>query len=636
MLAAVAAARADGAVTSAFDPGTGRVTVVGDDAADGITIQCLFVLFGNAVLIDGGSPGGGDAVPCSAVQQFVVTAGGGNDTVNIDDVLKADFTALRTVSVLAEAGDDTIDASSSDASLGLTGGAGADLISAGSGRDLLAGGDQQATPGAGDTNDTLLGGGGNDSLAGGRSMNTLDGGSGTDEVVELATQITLADTKVISSVGTSTSTSIEAARLFTTYADVSGWTQEAEVSGSSLTISRDADMTLSGSVATGQELTVSTGGHFRMFTISSVTLEGGSSGNRLDATGFTGQVSVNGGAGNDQLLGSTGADILSGGLGDDTITTGAGDDSGSGGDGNDQLAESGDTTFALTPTLLTGAGNDTLSSIERAVLTGGPAANVISATAWPGRATLDGAGSADVYSLGFSGTGTTALLVTDTGADGIDTAALPDCAGVTATPTQATKGAETIAFSGIEQVPCLAPPTPAPPPPAPPPQPPAAPTVPNAALNDRPRPPTQLRRAHRPRANHLRRPSHRQLPRHHRPHRTSRKAPPHSQQPETHHRRTRPHRLRRHQARQDQAGADHADAPRTNAPGDPPLAPRHPHADRERRPQHQPNRHHQTHPRTRQRTTTPRRIPVPRAAPRGRRGSRLAPVDRGVEGVRVR
>ena len=53
------------------------------------------------------------------------------------------------------------------------------------------------------------------------------------------------------------------------------------------------------------------------------------------------------------------------------LTGSSGDDALTGGPGLDRVSASGDTSFALTDATLTGAGTDSLFTIELATLTGG-------------------------------------------------------------------------------------------------------------------------------------------------------------------------------------------------------------------------------------------------------------------------
>jgi Ca2+-binding RTX toxin-like protein len=119
-----------------------------------------------------------------------------------------------------------------------------------------------------------------------------------------------------------------------------------------------------------------------------VSVSTGGGHDSVDATGSTLSVYLLGGDGNDTLKGGTGNDSLSGGLGSDSLNGGA---------GTDRLVETGNVNFILTNTQLTGGfGTDTLSSIERAQLTGGASANNIDASAFTaGSVTLDGSGGND-------------------------------------------------------------------------------------------------------------------------------------------------------------------------------------------------------------------------------------------------
>jgi Ca2+-binding RTX toxin-like protein len=137
-------------------------------------------------------------------------------------------------------------------------------------------------------------------------------------------------------------------------------------------------------------------------------LTGGPSANRLDAAGFAGATTLNGGAGNDVLIGGGGPDSLSGGEGDDTLTGGPCNDSLDGGNGTNLLVESADVNFALTDTQLTGLGIDSLTAIEQVKLTGGSSNNTLDASRFTlGPVTLSGGAGDDVLK---GGSGPDALL----------------------------------------------------------------------------------------------------------------------------------------------------------------------------------------------------------------------------------
>ena len=106
--------------------------------------------------------------------------------------------------------------------------------------------------------------------------------------------------------------------------------------------------------------------------IEEVELTGGLLPNTLNASAFTGKVTLNGAGGNDTLLGGSGNDVLIGDLGNDSIN---------GGGGVDRLVETADTNLTLTNASFVGFGSDTLVSIEEAALTGGTGNNTIDASA---------------------------------------------------------------------------------------------------------------------------------------------------------------------------------------------------------------------------------------------------------------
>jgi len=107
---------------------------------------------------------------------------------------------------------------------------------------------------------------------------------------------------------------------------------------------------------------------------------------RVDLTGNSGSDTLIGGAGNDKLTGGSQADELVGGPGDDslngtggtgdTLDGGDGNDTLNGGSGNDLIRESFSGDATLTNSLMTGRGTDTIISAERAMFTGGGAAQL--------------------------------------------------------------------------------------------------------------------------------------------------------------------------------------------------------------------------------------------------------------------
>jgi CSLREA domain-containing protein len=321
----------------------------------------------------------------------------GNDTLTLSAV-----DALFAASVLAtgDNGNDLLDASAWTANVSLQGNAGADTLRGGSGNDDLNGNSEDDLIDGGAGNDSIQGGAGNDVLIGGTGADTILGQGGNDTVT-----------------GGLDSDSLDGG---------SG-------TGDLLLESGDANLTLTNTLLLGIGSDTLAG-----FELANLT--GGAGDNTLNATAFTGAVTLNGGAGNDTLLGAAarvnvlngdeGNDSLKGGSLNDTISGGNGDDSlwgmaGAdklfGGDGNDTLVggtgndtldggagtadlvvESGNVNFTLKDTLLTGNGTDTLVGIETALLTGGTSNNKLDASAFTGNVTLIGGNGNDTL-IGGSG-----------------------------------------------------------------------------------------------------------------------------------------------------------------------------------------------------------------------------------------
>jgi len=163
------------------------------------------------------------------------------------------------------------------------------------------------------------------------------------------------------------------------------------------------------------------------------SLDGGAGKDLL--SGRAGNDTLTGGTANDRLFGGRGSDRLDGGRGHDllkgqgsrfdTLSGGLGNDTLNGGPGIDWLEETGDVDFRLTGSTLSGLGNDRLSGIERAHLTGGPSDNHLDARGfrWPvtllgadGQDTLRGGRGADVLRGGRDDD----RLLGDTGRDTLD------------------------------------------------------------------------------------------------------------------------------------------------------------------------------------------------------------------------
>ena len=227
-----------------------------------------------------------------------------------------------------------------------------------------------ATINGGDDDDTLSGGAGNDSV---------DGGAGTDLLVQAGdTDFTLSTTQLASALtGTDSLTAIDRARL---------------TGGGS-------DNTIDASVFDGSTTLTGGNGNDTLTGSAFADVLTGSGGNDVLIAGDGNDI-LNGGSGKDELLGGAGNDIVQGqgGTGD-TLDGGDGDDTLNGGSGNDVIRETFAGNATLTNTAMSGRGNDTVLSAERAFLSGGAAAQSIDVSAFfaPGltSVTLNGGGGGD-------------------------------------------------------------------------------------------------------------------------------------------------------------------------------------------------------------------------------------------------
>ncbi|NQV25071.1 MAG: hypothetical protein HQ518_11965, partial [Rhodopirellula sp.] len=212
-------------------------------------------------------------VPTSSL---TINAGEGDDTVTFssadDGLVPNDSTNVNSQSVIinGDAGSDIL--IGSDLNDVMNGGAGADVLNGRSGNDTLAGDAD---------NDTLLGGGGDDNLSGGDGDDRVKGQGGTDTVGGGAGNDTI----------------------------------EGGAGDSALREEGNVDLTIRTSGGTivleGLGTDIITG------NFTTVELIGGSSGNRLDASGYAGNVTLNGAGGDDTLIGTANADSLIGGSGTD-------------------------------------------------------------------------------------------------------------------------------------------------------------------------------------------------------------------------------------------------------------------------------------------------------------------------------
>lgn len=425
---------------------------LGNDSLDGGNDSDVLVETANAALTltNTGLLGVGTDV-LAAIERALLTGGTGANK------LDASAFTLGAVTLIGLGGNDTLFgtnlADHLDGGVGndsQRGGAGADTLLGGDGNDSLDGGDDADVLNGGLGNDTLLGGASNDTLIGELGNDSVVGGDGTDRLSEVgnvnfvvtATQltglgtdilVTLEEVSLTGGVGNNSLT-VNGFAGTVTLRGAAGNDTLLGGSGNDLLAGEEGDDQLTGAAGDDQldggsgtdvlieggatnyslsESSLSGSSTDALISVEQVRLTLSNAGGSISVTGFTGVTTLTGGTGNDTLTGGGGNDVLIGGegadsllgnAGDDTLTGGLGNDSLTGGDGSDVLSETADVaSLILTNTALTGLGSDVLAGIERAMLTGGAAANTFDASAFTlGPVTLHG-GAANDSLLGGSG-----------------------------------------------------------------------------------------------------------------------------------------------------------------------------------------------------------------------------------------
>lgn len=401
-----------------------ELTIMGSTSADVVTVLDSGGVVSTSISFAGGS--GNDRFDASLATGAVTIAGNsGDDTLNGGSGNDLIIAGSGQDVVTAGAGNDFVDGRRGNDSLSgnggndtISGGRGRDTIEGGLGSDELRGGSGLDTIQGGDGGDQIRGGGGHDVLNGDDGPDALIGGRGRDDLAGGLGDDTLT--------GGSGNDSLS-----------------GDAGSDRAALSADADFTLTDSAFTGI-------GNDTIDGLEIVQVTGGASANTIDATGLTllslivfgeggddtvtggalddtisggdGADSINGRNGNDLVSGDGGDDFLQGGTGLDFVDGGDGDDrvlgSGSSGDtlrggpGDDTLdggagtgdiiSESGDVSFTLTPTQLTGLGTDSVLNVEGALLIGGASANAINVSTSGIPTTLTGGGGNDTITGGTS------------------------------------------------------------------------------------------------------------------------------------------------------------------------------------------------------------------------------------------
>jgi Ca2+-binding RTX toxin-like protein len=380
---------------------TGGVLTVTATAGSAIEIGAVN---GQVVItVDGQVDSSLGSLSASAVTSISVIGSADADSIDLSGVDGADFTNLTSVSVNAGDGNDVVTGSSLNDML--AGEGGDDTVSGGDGDDLIRGGAGRDVMDGGAGNDRLLGqGGSGDRLRGGLGDDTLDGGMGTDTVEEAADQdFTLVDGLLTGgTTGTDTLVDIEQAELSGgdsgNVIDASGFSGSVTVFGGN-----GADLITGGATvdliygADGDDTINGGGGNDIVHGMGGDDIIDGGDGNDM-LRGGSGRDTITGGAGDDEVYGQGGTgDVLSGGAGNDLID---------GGSGVDRVVEEADTDFTLTDNSLSSAatGNDVLVDVEGGQLTGGAGNNTLDATGFSGFTTLRGGAGNDTILAGPGGT----------------------------------------------------------------------------------------------------------------------------------------------------------------------------------------------------------------------------------------
>lgn len=265
---------------------------------------------------------------------------------------------------------DRIDTSLFSGSVTLNGGDGNDTLIGGRGNDVISGGygDDVIEGGVGNDqldgqqgNDVVRGGDGNDFISGGGGNDTLDGQTGRDTLVESTDQLNESNERPVYK------------------RPVYWWGNREEIV--------DLNLVLSGKIPVVSDTTP-------RFTVNDQSLQsatyedslvgfeaakimGGWNAEVIDASGFSGSVTLDGGSGDDTLWGGRGDDVLLGGDGNDVLHGGGGHDKLRGQAGSDRLfGEDGNDTLdggAGHDLLEGGAGNDRYQAFDNAYIYQGDA-----------------------------------------------------------------------------------------------------------------------------------------------------------------------------------------------------------------------------------------------------------------------
>jgi Ca2+-binding RTX toxin-like protein len=371
-----------GAATSATLNGAGRLTVTGTPGAETIVVRAV-----NSTTIRVTAPGLSRNFAAGTVRSIQVNAAGGNDTVRIDDAVRA-FTTTRPTILDGGGGNDTV-----------RGGRGGETLRGGNGNDTVTGlkGNDVVQLGAGADTAVWNTGQGNDQVEGGAGTDTQRAvGTSATDTFTLAPQAGRARigvgaasirTRTVETIDlrggdgadSVTSTALTGVGVTSVHAKLG-----VDVSNDTVTVTGTGVADVGQASATLGILTVTGLGPDVVVEDSepaedTLTMSGGGGNDTLTgAVGLAAEVKLilDGGDGNDTLNGANGSDTLIGGAGNDTVDGNGGNDTAFQGDGND--------TFVWDP----GDGSDVVEGqvgIDTLFFNGAAGAEIFAASANGGR-----------------------------------------------------------------------------------------------------------------------------------------------------------------------------------------------------------------------------------------------------------
>jgi Ca2+-binding RTX toxin-like protein len=333
-----------GAATSATLNGAGRLTVTGTPGGETIVVRAL-----NSTTIRVTAPGINRNFAAGTVRSIQVNAAGGNDTVRIDDAVRA-FTTTRPTVLDGGGGNDTI-----------RGGRGGETLRGGNGDDTVTGlkGNDRVELGAGVDTAVWNQGQGNDQVDGGAGADTQRSvGTAGADAATLAPQagrvrvglgaaairtrfVETIDLRLGDGADTIVGSPLTGLGVVTVHA-VLGGSGVADPDADTVVLRGTAAFDVAQAILNGSTVTVTGLGAQVLLDGAGVaqdrlTLEGGGGGDtfsggvlsaaiRLTLDGGDGDDTLNGGNGADTLIGGAGIDTIDGNGGNDTALMGAGGD----------------------------------------------------------------------------------------------------------------------------------------------------------------------------------------------------------------------------------------------------------------------------------------------------------------------